>query len=344
MHEHNQISRLAIFFSLLLVLNGCGGSSGDSASSNTAGPPSVVSSIDDILSDVESGPIDGVFVAIEQDGVMQSFAAGIQNKTTSEPAEAESLFKIASISKLFIAVAATKLVSQNGLQMEDTLATWLPSLADKIDNAEQITIRQMLAHRSGVPDFDSQAGFSWQNAHTSLENTLEFALGLPADFAPNARFEYSNTNYLLIGMILDKALGFSHHRFIQDEILTPLAMFDTSLLLEEAEVERLAHGYWGGRDRISQDYVIPGGSMVSTTEDIATFMRALNTGDLLSPDERQIYPYFFNHSGWVPGYQSFAEYQSDIDAVIILFANTTGDGSENAAADAMERIRQFLRN
>lgn len=341
MNNQRRTMRLCALWALLMILAGCGGSSGNSAATTA---PSTPQSIDVILNDVASGPIDGVFVAVERNGVVQSYAAGVQNKPAGEAAAADSLFKIASISKLFIAVAATKLVAENNLQMEDTLAMWLPEMADQIANAEQITIRQMLAHRSGIPDFDSQPGFNWQQAHTSLQDTLAYALNLPADFAPNARFEYSNTNYLLIGMVLDQVLGFSHHRFIQDRILNPLEMQDTYLLLGDADPARLAHGYWGGRDRIAQDYVIPGGSMVSTTKDTAVFIRAMNTGDLLTAEERRLYPYFFNHSGWVPGYQSFAEYQADSDAVIVLFANTTGDGSESSASEAMERIRQSLRN
>ena len=76
-------------------------------------------------------------------------------------------------------------------------------------------------------------------------------------------------------------------------------MTDTYLLLGDVDLDNMVHGYWLGTDRVEQDYVIPGGSMVSSTKDVATFIRALNTGDLLSPAERQRYPYFYNHSGWV---------------------------------------------
>ena len=111
----------------------------------------------------------------------------------------------------------------------------------------------------------------------------------PADFAPDSKYEYSNTNYLLLAKVLDKALGYSHQTFITENILTPLAMHDTYLKLSDIEPSSLAKGYWGGIERSTQDYVIPGGSMISTVKDIAIFIRALNTGSLLSVEERNVY-------------------------------------------------------
>lgn len=334
-----------LLFSCIMIVSGCGGGNGSDSSNNPAinVPNSSSQSLQEIVDEATSGSIDGLFVYISQPGVQdQPAVSGIQNRATGDQATSDSLFKIASLSKLFIAVAATKLVNQNSLQMDDTLAMWLPSMSGRIENAEQITIRQMLRHRSGIPDFDSQTGFSWQNPHTSLDATLQYALDLPADFAPDAKYEYSNTNYLLIGQILDTVLGFSHHQFIRDEILIPLQMNNTFLLLEEVDTSRLVHGYWNGVDRIMQDYAIPGGSMISTTRDVAVFIRALNTDGLLTAQEKQIYPYFYGHTGWVPGYQSFAEYHQDQDTVIILFVNTTGGGSESQASTTLAKITRYL--
>ena len=80
-------------------------------------------------------------------------------------------------------------------------------------------------------------------------------------------------------------------------------------------------GYWENIDRSTQDYVIPGGSMISTVKDIAIFMRALNTGVLLNAEEKRVYAsvYWFNHTGWLPGYQSVANYQQNIDAILQFY-------------------------
>jgi CubicO group peptidase (beta-lactamase class C family) len=338
-----RVNALGILMAIFFV--GCGGGGSDSSPTTTSQASPTPQNIQSILDNATSRSIDGIVVYIDKTASEpQTFASGVQNKTDSEPADPASLFKIASLSKLFIAVAATKLVNQNALGMDDSLAIWLPTLAQQIQNSESISIKHMLEHRSGIPDFDSQVGFNWQDAHQDIDDTLAFALNLPADFAPDARYEYSNTNYLLIAKVLDTALGFSHRLFIQNEILTFLGMTDTFSLLEEVDSEQLIHGYWDGTDRIMQDYAIPGGSMISTVKDVAVFMRALNTGELLSAEERQLYPYFFNHSGWVPGYQSIAQYYQDIDTVVIQFVNTTGSGSEDLASSTFADIAEFLRN
>ncbi|MCW8834628.1 MAG: beta-lactamase family protein, partial [Colwellia sp.] len=245
----------------------------------------------------------------------------------------------------FIAVSAAKLIDQSYISLNDTLSTWLPELASRIANAEIITIKQMIQHRSGIADFDSQAGFDWHNAHTDIDSTLLFALDKPADFIPDSKYEYSNTNYLLLAKILDKALGYSHQVFISENILVPLGMHDTYLMLSDIDPLLLAKGYWENLDRSMQDYVIPGGSMISTVKDIAIFIRALNTGSLLTASEKSIYRsvYWFNHSGWLPGYQSVANYHSDIDAVVIQFVNTTGGNSESIASTSYQQILDVLR-
>ena len=338
----------ALLLLMFLCLVSCGGGGSSSEKNTIVSPASnapASTTIQGILDSAISNNIDGIFVYVDQTSKFdESYAAGLQDKTSNVPAEATTLFKIASVSKLFIAVSATKLVVQEQLSLNDTLSSWLPEWADRIENSNTITIKQLIQHRSGIADFDSQVGFSWQNAHTDIDATLAFALDKPSDFVPDSKYEYSNTNYLLLAKVLDKALGYSHQTFIAENILTPLAMHDTYLELSDIESSLLAKGYWENIERSAQDYVIPGGSMISTVKDIAIFIRALNTGSLLSNEERAIYSsiYWFNHSGWLPGYQSIANYHSDIDAVVIQFINTTGNGSENTANSTYQKILKLL--
>ena len=335
---------LLVFSLLCVLLTSCGGSSSSSsATSNNDNTPETT--VDSVLEGVIAANVDGIFIYAQKGSEQGEYhQKGVKNKTTLAPASSDDLFKIASISKLFIAVAATKAHHQSLLSIDDTLASWLPELSGQIQNADSITIRHMLQHRSGIPDFDSQPGFDWQDPHTDIDETLAFILGKPADFTPNSRNEYSNSNYLLIGKILDKALGYQHSEFIDENILQPLAMHNTYYQLAEADMSRMISGYWLGVNRTEQAYVIPGGSMVASIEDTATFIRALNTGDLLSSEERQTYQdvYSFGHSGWVPGYQSIARYNSARDLVLIQFVNTTGQGSEDVVSDAYEDLLRLF--
>lgn len=341
----SQITLNRITLISLLILTACGG--GNDIDNNVQITTDTTTTVQEILDGAVKDGVDGVLLYVEQTSVLnQSYASGIQNIATQLPADVNSLFKIASISKLFIAVSAVKIIAAEQLSLDDTLDVWLPELADSIENSSTITIEHMIQHRSGVADFDSQPGFSWQNPHTDIDKTLSYALNKPADFKPNSQYEYSNTNYLLLAKVLDKALGYSHRVYIRENILIPLAMHNTYLTMSEIDMSFLAKGYWDNIERSSQDYTIPGGSMISTVKDIAIFIRALNTGSLLTPYEKSIYTsvYWFNHSGWLPGYQSIASYDQQTDAVVVLFINTTGGNSESIIGTTNEQILEFLAN
>jgi D-alanyl-D-alanine carboxypeptidase len=339
---------IALVSALFLVACGGGGGGGTMAAPINPPPISVgATTLQEALDQGVDKGVDAFFLQVESiDGSSSSsLAAGIQDRVAGTAAQPNALFRIASLSKLFIAAAATKMAHQGYLSLDDTLANWLPHLADRIENAESITLRYVIQHRSGIPDFDSSRFFSWERAHTGIDEVLGYVLDLPADFSPNARYEYSNTNYLLLAKILDAALGYSHYSYIQNVILDPLNMRDTYHLLSEVDASQLVHGYWNGLDKIQQNYTIPGGSMVSTPADVAIFLRALATGDLFDEAERSTYAsvYWFQHSGWIPGYQSIARYEETLDAVVVLFMNKTGDGSEAIIADTYNRVVAVLR-
>ncbi|NNK28439.1 MAG: beta-lactamase family protein, partial [Flavobacteriaceae bacterium] len=143
-----------------------------------------------------------------------------------------------------------------------------------------------------------------------------------ANFEPGEDYEYCNTNYLLINKIMDDELGYGNFRFIQEEILTPLNLTNTYASLSEVNVADVMSGYHVGYpyDLKTNDY-----GMHATAKDVGTFLRALNDGSLFEPGEQEIYSsiYEYEHSGWVPGYQSFAKYHKDLDAVTVEFYGTT---------------------
>jgi len=291
--------------------------------------------------------LDGIIVYVDQPGKAPEFyAAGWKNKENKIPADPQALFKIASISKLYIATAAAKLVNEQSLSLDDTLAEHLPELVGRIEYADQITLRMMLQHRSGIPNFVDHAEFDWFIPHTDINKSLELVLDEPSDFKPDARYAYSNTNYLLIGRILDKVLGYSHQDYIKSEILAPLGLTNTYSLLSQVEFEDVVSGYWYQYDDDLKelDFIVPGGSMVATAQDVGIFLRALNDGSLLNDDEQAIYSsiYDYEHTGWLPGYQSIARYHKDIDTVVIQFVSTTGGEIELVSNVVYNRIVKIL--
>lgn len=292
--------------------------------------------------------LDGMIVYVDQGGKEPAFyAAGWENREKKIPTDPHALFKIASISKLYIAVAVAKLVNDKHLSLDKTLADYLPELVGRIENVDQITLRMLVQHRSGIPNFTDTPAY-WEDPPKDNRETLELVLDKPADFEPDKKYRYSNTNYLLIGEILDKTLGYSHHQYIKREILMPLGLNNTYSLLREVNLDDVMSGYNVGYngDLKDNDFISPAGSMVASAEDVGIFLRALNDGSLLNDNEQAIYSsiYEYEHTGLLPGYSSITRYHKDIDAVIVQFVNTSGGYTWNISEIVYNRIVKIVRS
>lgn len=291
--------------------------------------------------------LDGIIVYVDQAGQPPAFyTAGWKNKITQEPADPQALFKIGSIHKLYIATAVAKLANNGSLSIDDTLADHFPEFVGRIEYADQITLRMMVQHRSGIPNFTDDSEFDWFTPMSDDDTILELILDDPADFKPDTRHSYSNTNYFLLGRILDKVLGYSHHQYVYNEILAPLGLTNTFFSIDEVKFDNVVSGYWYEYD---DDLRFLGGSMVATAEDVAIFLRALNDGSLLNDDEQAIYTsiYEYQHDGWVPGYHSKARYYEDIDTVVVQFVSTTGGetwGTANVIGGKTTAISNIIYN
>lgn len=265
---------------------------------------------------------DGMIVYVDQVNKPPQFlASGWHNRESKIPAKPQALFKIASISKLYDAVAVTKLVSDGRLSLDKTITDYLPELAGRIENAEKITLKLLIQHRSGIPNFTNAPDF-WAAPTETYEESLALILDKPANFEPDEDYEYCNTNYLLINKIMDNALGYDNFQFIKERILIPLNLNNTFASLNDVNIDDVMSGYHVG---YSFDLKEDEHGMLATAEDVGIFLRALNDGSLFEKGEKEIYDsiYEYEHAGWVPGYQSFAKYYKDINTVVVQFYSTT---------------------
>tara|TARA_R110000751_G_scaffold15290_8_gene49754 strand:- start:23650 stop:24627 length:978 start_codon:yes stop_codon:yes gene_type:complete len=289
---------------------------------------------------------DGIIVYVNQAGKPAEFyAAGWHDRKNKIPAYPQAIFKIASITKLYVAVATAKLVKAERLSLDKTLADYFPELLGRIENAEKITLRMMVQHRSGIPNFVDHPEF-WSKPPKNKQETLNYALDLPADFEPGEGYGYSNTNYMLISDLIDKVVGYPHQQYIKEEILIPLGLKNTFGSLSEVDIDQVMSGYYVG---VEEDFKTEDtGLMLATAEDVGKFIRALNDGSVFNEGEQAIYSsiYVYKHTGLLVGYQSFAEYHKDIDTVVIQFNNTANfDGYNwNLAEIVYSRIVKILRN
>lgn len=271
---------------------------------------------------------DGIIVCVNTSEESSHYSAGWKNREKQIPADPHALFKIASISKLYIAAAASKLIANQSLSLDNTLVQLIPEVEGRIENADKITLKMMLKHRSGIPEYIYHPDFPNSDPEEEYMETATLIFDTPADFSPDKKYKYSNTNYLLIGEILDRTLGYSHHEYIKNEILVPLGLSNTFSLYSEVDSNIVMSGYYVDYepDLKSVAHTRPGGSMIATAEDVSIFLRALIDGSLLNDEEQAIYStvYEYEHTGWLNGYTSIARYHENIDAVIVQFVNTSG--------------------
>ncbi|MGE4289014.1 MAG: serine hydrolase domain-containing protein [Salinivirgaceae bacterium] len=289
---------------------------------------------------------DGMIVYVDEAGKPPEFyAAGWHDRQKKIPAYPQALFKIASITKLYIAVATTKLVKEGRLALDKTLAEYFPELTERIEYSDKITLRMMVQHRSGIPNFVDHPDY-WTLPPNNRKETLDYALDLPADFEPGEDYAYSNTNYMLIEDLIDKTLGYPHQQYIKEEILIPLGLNHTFGSLSEVNMDEVMSGYYVGVDT---DFKYENtGLMLATAEDVGIFLRALNNGSVFNEGEQEIYSsiYVYEHTGLLPGYQSIARYHKEMDMVVIQFNNTTNfDGYDwNLAEIIYNRIVKIVKN
>ena len=202
-------------------------------------------------------------------------------------------FRVASIAKTFVATIALQLVDERRLRLDDTVERWLPGA---VPNGSAITVQMLLNHTSGIFNFNADpawwyAFFEDPSRTWSPQESLDIALSHPALFEPGQGWAYSNTGYILVGLILEKATGRSLDDLVQRRIARPLQLHDTYFTSETRFRGPYAHGYLPP-GLVSSDYYDvsswstssfwAAGSLVSSAPDLARFYQALLSGRLIS--------------------------------------------------------------
>lgn len=289
---------------------------------------------------------DGIIVYIDLRRKQPAyFAAGYKNRENKIPSDPHALFKIASLGKLYNALTIAKLVRNHKLSLDKTLADYLPDLVDRIECADEITLRMIVQHRSGIPNYTDTFNY-WVAPKETNDEKLTLVLDLPASFKPDKDYEYSNTNYLLLSRIMDTLLGYNSFQYIMEDILMPLNLANTFGSINDVNVDDVMSSYYVGYDSdLKTDNI---GSILATAEDLGIFIRALNDGSVFKDkEEQEIYSsiYKYGHTGLIPGYQTIAKYHKDIDAVVIQFTNTVNFDGYNWNLSEVEynRILKILR-
>ncbi|MFF9398780.1 serine hydrolase domain-containing protein [Streptomyces sp. NPDC014744] len=241
----------------------------------------------------------GVIGMVRKGDSAQYVQAGVGDLSTKAPADPKAQFRIGSNTKAFISTVLLQLEGEHRLSLDDTVARWLPGAvaANGYDGAK-VTIRQLLNHTSGLPDYLGALQVSTPyylntNPREAMapQSLVDIGLARSAPKTePGEKFGYSNTNYVLAGMVIKAVTGSEPATEVQRRIIEPLGLRDTSFPTEDpALYGNYLHGYvlrvlLIGDGTVSNVQVTgSAGAMVSTLDDLATFSRALLTGKLLAP-------------------------------------------------------------
>jgi D-alanyl-D-alanine carboxypeptidase len=233
----------------------------------------------------------GVVVLVRDRERTVRLADGFSNLARRTPMRVSDRFRIGSLTKTFVATVVLQLVGERKLSLTDTVEHWLPGL---VPTGDKITLRELLNHTSGLAEYDDAAlaakiASSPTKAWTPRQ-LISLATAKKPDFAPATRWSYSNTGYVLAGLIVEKATGHSLRTELQHRIFGPLGLHATSYDSLPRIAGHHAHGYALVGKPPAKDVSVltptwagAAGAIVSTADDVARFERALLQGRLLRP-------------------------------------------------------------
>ncbi|MFJ9517944.1 serine hydrolase domain-containing protein [Kitasatospora sp. NPDC101801] len=251
---------------------------------------------------VRTDKLPGMTVTAREGQRSWSAAVGVADLRTGQPRSARERFRIGSVTKTFVATVLLQLQGEGRLDLDDPVEKWLPGVVHGNGNdGAAITVRQLLSHTSGVYSYDEDpelarllftAEFLTHRYDTyPARELVRVAMSHPPVFVPGAKRAYSNTNFILAGLVIGKVTGHSYAEEIERRIIRPLGLTGTSLPGTASDLPRPhARGYstlyGGSTDLVDTTELNPSwggaaGEMISTTDDLTRFLAALLRGRLL---------------------------------------------------------------
>lgn len=273
----------------IMIISGCGSTDGDSL------PTMKMQELID--SAVQNSGVPGVIVAVETPAGKWIGVSGKSDLSTGEPMLPEMQIRLASITKMFTATLVMKLVEDKMLSLDDSIEKWLPGI---IPNGNNITVRMLLNHTSGLFDHESAPEFwdrllSKPQSDWSHEDVINIVKSHNPLFGPGMSWSYCNAGYYILGMIIEAVTKSTVEEEIQKRFFTPLGMTRTSLSRNGTTTNPYAHGYsWvptaseivdTSNWNLSWDWTA--GSSVSTAGDMLKWTRALFGGQVVNDETLQ---------------------------------------------------------
>ncbi|MFF5973518.1 serine hydrolase domain-containing protein [Streptomyces sp. NPDC012769] len=315
--------------------------------------PAVTAQLDAAVRKVmRDANVPGVVVALSAPGkgeYVRSF--GVADKATGQRMTAGVNHRIGSVTKSFTVTAVLELVDEGKLGLDDPISRYVGG----VPNGDRITLRQLAGMRSGLFNYSADEDFykaltADPDRPFTPRQLLDYAFEHPVNFPPGAKFEYCNTNLILLGLVVEKVGGMPLHEFIAEKVVKPAGLKHTLFPTDAAFPEPHAQGYTNqtasGKVEVATDWNPSwgwaAGAMISDLPDLRTWARVLATGTLLTADTQaqrlETDPTgisdagyglgIFNVEGWIghngslPGYETLVVYLPKHQATLVVMLNT----------------------
>jgi len=298
----------------------------------------------------------GSFAIADHGKIIYSNAIGFSDVEVRKKADLNTVYRIGSITKTFTAVLIMKAVEDKKLTLDTPLSQFFP----QIKNAEKIKIENLLNHRSGIHNFTDDALYaSYYLQPVSQEKLIDIIQKAGSDFEPGVQFSYSNSNYSLLGFILEKVYKRSYAKLIEEFIAKPLQLKYTKAGGKIESLENMAHSYTyenGNYVRSAEtDMSVPlgAGNLVSTPSELIIFINALVSGKLISRESldkmRNFKDHYgfglaevpfmgktgFGHNGGIDHFSSILYYFPDGEKTFAMISNQSNFDNNNISITAL---------
>src|SRR5215469_6436679 len=265
-------------FVVISVLTACHAALAGQCSANSQGAAGCLEQVDKfVLAEMQREKVPGVAIGVVSKGeLVTAKGYGDANVELQVPVIRKTVFQSGSVGKQFTAVAVMLQVEAGKLALDDSITKYFP---DAPSSWQPITIRHLLTHTSGIPDYtergadDSSGGIDLRRDYTEDELS-KAAFSLPLEFEPGSRWSYSNTGYLLLGIIIHKVSGQFYGDILKERVFTPLGMKTARVISEEDIVPNRSAGYRLVNGELkNQEWVAP---TLNTTADGALYLSMLD--------------------------------------------------------------------
>lgn len=286
---------LAALLAVATLFAGC---SSSNPSTVTPVEPTVGERLQTVLEQAVSDGLPGVALAIRGDNFSFDGVAGVEEIATAVPLTVNHRFYLASVGKTYTAAAIVRLAADGILSLDDPITRWLPAaITDHIQAGDTTSVRNLLNHTSGIFDYQDDA-VEWLFGaflpdpvrHWTNVDVLPYFLDRPSHFLPGTNASYSDSNYVLAGLIAEAASGLPIQDIIRNYLVAPIGLQDTVHGYEGQGLPSFVHGYVEMDGNLLDvfpwysHYGVTDGGVQASASDLAVFVREILTGDIIMDD------------------------------------------------------------